>query len=67
MFFTINGRGYAKIFPKLLGKERMIVISCFIRNLNNRDICIQQEFGRIVHTLCRDIRYQRSPSVFLKE
>ena len=41
VFLTINGWGYAKIFPKLLREERMIVIPCFIGDLNNWKIGVQ--------------------------
>ena len=40
VFLTINGWGYAKIFPKLLREEGVIIIPYLVGDLDNRQVGI---------------------------
>lgn len=66
VFLAIDGRGYAKIFPKLLREEGLIVIPRFVRDLDDGQVGILQKLGRVVHALRGDIGNERSACVFLK-
>ena len=66
VFLAIDGRGYAKIFPKLLCEEGLIVIPRLIRDLDDWQVGILQKLGRVIHALRGDIGNERSARVFLK-
>ena len=66
MFLSVGCRGEVEIFPKLLREEGMIIISYLVGNLDNRHVCVDKQFGRIVHALRGDIRNQGSACFLLK-